>query len=83
MDFFETSAKTGKNINEVFDKLVDNIIKNRSEEELIKEFGIKSGSKNKKLSKKNDNKKKACCKWIVKNLINLEIDSIKKFIKGH
>ena len=62
MDFFETSAKTGKNINEVFDKLVDNIIKNRSEEELIKEFGIKSGSKNKKLSKKNDNKKKACCK---------------------
>ena len=83
MDFFETSAKTGKNINEVFDKLVDNIIKNRSEEELIKEFGIKSNSKNKKLSKKNDNKKKACCKWIVKNLINLEIDSIKKFIKGH
>ena len=58
MDFFETSAKTGKNINEVFDKLVDNIIKNRSEEELIKEFGIKSNSKNKKLSKKNDNKKR-------------------------
>lgn len=42
IDVFETSAKTGANIAEIFDKLVDNIIINRTEEELIREFGVNS-----------------------------------------
>ena len=62
MEVFETSAKTGININEVFDKLVDNIIKNKSEEELVKEYGSKSRSRNQTLSSENHSKKKGCCK---------------------
>ena len=64
MEFLETSAKTGKNINEAFEKLVDTIIKNRTEEELIKEFGKKSKTNGQILSKKNakDGQKKGCCK---------------------
>ena len=64
IDVFETSAKTGKNIAEIFDKLVDNIIKNRTEQELIREFGINSKPRGMTISLK-DNKpkpKKKCCK---------------------
>ena len=57
---FETCPKTGKNINEAFDYLVEKIIKNRTEDELVKEFGIKEGKKSKTLSKKNINHKKNC-----------------------
>ena len=43
MAIFETSALNGKNINEAFQKLVDLILKSRSDEELIREFGVKQG----------------------------------------
>ena len=51
--FFETSAKTGKNVNEVFYYLVEEILK---DDEVIKKEEIK-------LSNKNDkNKKNKCAK---------------------
>ena len=64
IDFMETSAKTGKNIFEAFDKLVDNIIKNRTENELIRDYGIKSKPAGTTLSKSNVTikQKSGCCK---------------------
>ena len=64
MDVFETSAKTGTNIDKIFDKLVDNIIKSRSEDELIREFGVKSKSRGATLTKNQAAKtqKQGCCK---------------------
>ena len=64
MEIFETSAKEGTNIEKAFEKLVDLIIKSRSEEELIKEFGVKS-SQNVSLGKRTNNNQKdgkMCCK---------------------
>ena len=58
--YFETCPETGKNINEAFDYLIDNIIKNKSEEELVKEFGIQEGKRVRLLSKKNVKNKKNC-----------------------
>ena len=59
---FEVSLKTGTNVNETFQKLVNLILENRSEEELIKEFGIKKGqSLNIEKTNKN-NKKNGCTK---------------------
>ena len=57
IDFIETSAKTGNNIYQAFDKLVDSIIKNRTEEELIRDFGIKSKPRGVTLTKKKKQKK--------------------------
>ena len=64
LEYFETSAKTGENINEVFDKLVDLIIKNRSEDELLREFGVKAKSRGETLTKNKVKvePKKGCCK---------------------
>ena len=64
MEYFETSAKTGKNINEVFDKLVDVIIKSRSESDLINEFGVKTKPRGETLTRKRakEEPKKGCCK---------------------
>ena len=64
MSYLETSAKSGKNINEAFDKLVDLIIKNRTEEELLREFSVKSKPRGETLSKKKakEEEKKGCCK---------------------
>ena len=66
MEVFETSAKTGTNLNEAFSKITDLIIKSRSHEELINEFGFKSSKNNLNLTKKNsttnDQKRKLCCK---------------------
>ena len=63
MEVFETSAKNGTNIEQAFKKLIDLILKSRSEMELIGEFGVKSGQKL-NLSKKTTNQKegKLCCK---------------------
>ena len=62
MVVFETSAKTGQNLQEAFEKLADLIIKSKSHEELINEFGVKSGE-NLSLSKSNRNfqSNKSCC----------------------
>ena len=64
MDYLETSAKTGVKINEAFEKLADIIINNRTEEELIREFGVKSKSRGQTLTKKKVTReeKKGCCK---------------------
>ena len=64
LEVFETSAKNGTNLDAAFKKLVDLILKSRSDEELISEFGIKSGGQNLNLtkSKKNSKEGKACCK---------------------
>ena len=64
MDFFETSAKTGDNIEKIFDKLVDNIISSRTEDELIREFGVKSKARGHTLTKNQAGKtqKQGCCK---------------------
>ena len=64
IDVFETSAKTGANIAEIFDKLVDNIIKNRTEEELIREFGVNSKPRGLTITSKDVKPaaKKKCCK---------------------
>ena len=52
---FETSAKTGVKLNEVFQKLIDLILKDRTDEEIIKEFGVKQGQ-NLNLGKKKTQK---------------------------
>ena len=64
ISYFETSAKTGKNIDEIFEKLVDSIIKNRTEDELIREFGVKSKPRGETLTKNKakGEAKKGCCK---------------------
>ena len=61
IDVFETSAKTGANLNKVFQKIVDLILQNRTDEEIIKEFGVIG--KNLSLGKKKTQKggKVNCC----------------------
>ena len=50
MEVLETSAKNGTNIKEAFEKLVDLILKSKSDEELIREYGVNQ-SKNINLNK--------------------------------
>ena len=65
---FESSAKENINIKEVFDKIIELIFKDKSDEEIIKEFGVInsslsfiSHSTKKQNKKKNDNEKNRCC----------------------
>ena len=65
IEVFETSAKNGNNIDKIFETLVDTIIKNRTEDELIREFGIKSKARGTTLTKNQagkKNQKQGCCK---------------------
>ena len=62
MEVFEASAKDGTNVNKAFQKLVDLILKSRSDEELIRDFGV-SQSQNMNLTKNNKKNKGGsnCC----------------------
>ena len=55
----ETSAKTGENLDKAFRMLVDLILKGRTDEELIREFGANPGGLN--LQKKQKEKKAKWC----------------------
>ncbi len=66
MQVFETSAKDGTNLDAVFRKLVDEIMKNKSHAQLINEYGSRSNH-TVTLTKINNSKKKegsggGCCK---------------------
>ena len=65
MDFFETSAKENIYLVEAFNKIVELILENKTDEEIIREFGVKKSSlsvSSKNIgSKKNNNKNQRCC----------------------
>ena len=65
MDFFETSAKENIYLVEAFNKIVDLILEDKTDEEIIREFGVKKSSlsiSSRNLgSKKNNNKNQRCC----------------------
>ena len=65
MDFFETSAKENIYLVEAFNKIVELILENKTDEEIIREFGVKKSSlsiSSRNLgSKKNNNKNQRCC----------------------
>ena len=60
MEVMETSAKTGANINKVFMKMVEFILENKSNEEIMEQFGLVDKKETEKLSTSNKNKKKCC-----------------------
>ena len=63
LDFFETSAKTGQNVDKAFQKLVDLILSGMSDEELVNNFGVKKGQ-NLNLARNNSKTNKSgggCC----------------------
>jgi Ras-related protein Rab-1A len=62
MEVMETSAKTGANVNKVFMKLVELILENKSNEEIMNQFGLIDKKGTEKLSTGNKNiKRKKCC----------------------
>ena len=62
IDVFETSAKNGTKVNEAFEKLVDLIIKSKSHDELIRDFGVKQGQNlNLTKAKKKPQNSGNCC----------------------
>ena len=63
IDLFEVSAKTGENIDKIFDKIVSLILEDKTEKEIIEEFGVLQG-KNFILTSLSKEKtgKNNCCK---------------------
>ena len=66
INFLETSAKNNINLKEAFNKIVELIFEDKSDEDIIREFGVKKSSlsiTSKKLNKgkSNKNKSQRCC----------------------
>ena len=66
INFLETSAKNNVNLKEAFNKIVELIFEDKSDEDIIREFGVKKSSlsiTSKKLNKgkSNKNKSQRCC----------------------
>ena len=66
LNYFETSAKENINIKDVFNKMIELLFEDKSNEEIIREFGIKKSSlsvasKRTVISNKNKDKKVKCC----------------------
>ncbi len=65
--FFETSAKENINLKEAFNKIIELIFKNKTDEEIIKEYGQLNSSlsiisrKEKKKKNKKNKKSEKCC----------------------
>ena len=59
MPYLEGSAKTGENIKECFDILVDELLKNKTQEEIINKFG-KDNNGETLLKRKDPKTKKKC-----------------------
>ena len=66
INFLETSAKNNINLKEAFNKIVELIFEDKSDEDIIREFGVKKSSlsiTSKKLNKgkSSKNKSQRCC----------------------
>ena len=67
LEYFEVSAKENKNIGETFNKIVELILKDKSDEEIQKEYGISNSTlsnntiKIQDKGKKKKNKNERCC----------------------
>ena len=66
INFLETSAKNNINLKEAFNKIVELIFEDKSDEDIIREFGVKKSSlsvTSKKLNKgkSSKNKSEKCC----------------------
>ena len=66
INFLETSAKNNVNLKEAFNKIVELIFEDKSDEDIIREFGVKKSSlsiTSKKLNKgkSSKNKSERCC----------------------
>ena len=66
INYFETSAKNNINIKEVFNKMIELLLEDKSHEDIIREFGVKKSSlsvasKKTIIRNKNKDKKVKCC----------------------
>ena len=58
---FETSAKSGENINESFEELIKMIVEGKTKEELIEKYKLATRGRGIKINIKNKKKKKKFC----------------------
>ena len=63
MEVIETSAKTGANIDKAVLKLIELILQNKTNDEIIKKFGVTEKKNTEKLNNKDNKTKKSkkCC----------------------
>ena len=64
--YFESSAKENINLKEIFEKIIELIFKDKSDEDIIKEFGVVNSSlsfisQSTRNRKKNNNERDKCC----------------------